>query len=181
MQGKMDATIPQLPLEMAVIRLIGDLPEDTQVQAKESSLIKKLRGDKTKQPKEEPPKTLSESTDEDALKNSPLTITHLTEHWPRVMERVNTPSLRMSLKSAYPVDVDDFNITLSFDTKFHRDKVMEHDHRTELESIIKSIFNKHVKIHSKIKEFEIKAVAEDEETDNVSGTAAQIFGGKFVE
>jgi hypothetical protein len=176
---------------MAVIKLIGNIPAP---QAPAPSSKKELKPIKKEELKKDfPPENLKEESkkdfpaenlEEDLAKSLPLTINYLNENWPRIMERIETPSLRMSLRSSAPVSVDDFNITLEFDTKFHRDKVMEHDHRTELESIIKDFFNKHVKVHSKIKEFEIKSVMEDQlsvpEADTAD-EAMKIFGGEMME
>lgn len=184
--GKLDISIPQLPLEMAVIKLIGNIPSAiasaiAPLPKKETKILKKEKIIEKDERKKDFP---MENLEEDLVKNLPLTISYLNENWPRIMERIETPSLRMSLKSAAPVNVDDFNITLEFDTKFHRDKVMEHEHRTELESIIKEFFNKHVKIHSKIKEFEIKSMMEDKSAEsdgNTTDDALKIFGGELME
>jgi len=188
MQGKLETLIPQLPLEMAVIRLIGEMPEIQISQAvpqtiKEVKSVKEVKSTK-KEKAQEAEKTKTEEVPDENVNNLPLTINYLIENWPRIMERIQNPALGRSLRSANPSDVDDFNITLEFDTKFHRDKVIEHDNLAELEATIKDFFKKNVKVRTKIKAFEIKSVMEDagaKPKDDVADKVAEMFEGEVIE
>lgn len=191
-----ESDIPQLPLEISVIKITGNyVPQvspDREHQpivaaaqkiAESSSVSEKIK----KEPVEEKSKDIPVENNSQAV---PLTISYLKEKWPRITERVRRPPLRMSLRSGSPLIVDGVNITIEFDTKFHRDKVMEHDNRAELETIIKDIFQKSVKISAVVKDFEIKPVVSDEAPVNESNNeiaedltdqALEIFGGEVVE
>lgn len=180
-QGKLEDIIPQLPLELAVIRLTGDMP---QVIIDE----KGPREEKEKTTIQEDNKTeeMANPEEESPEMSGPLTLDYLKKSWPRIAERIKTPSLRMSLRHATPSLVDNFNITLAFGTKFHRDKVMEHENRIELEGLIKELFDKPVKIAAQLKELEMKPVIEenhedDKQEDSVLDEAMEIFGGEIME
>ena len=192
-----ESDIPQLPLEIAVIKITGNykayahagplVPENINRPHKEVEESKKIekvipvRAQKAKS--EDKPEVSAEDT-------TPLTISYLKEKWPRITERVRRPSLRMSLRSGVPALVDDINITIEFSTKFHKDKMMEHENRIELESIIKDIFKKPVKISATVKELEIKSVVTDTQnpdpavensSDDLADQALEIFGGEVLE
>ena len=187
-----ESDIPQLPLEIAVVKITGNYVKLEPIVDREHQTITPL-------PKKAEEKIVTESTGqktvaikEPAENNAqavPLTISYLKEKWPRITERVKRPALRMSLRSGFPIIVDGVNITIEFDTKFHRDKVMEHDNRTELETIIKEIFQKSVKISATVKELEIKSVVSDDSNvlqeenpaEDLADQALEIFGGEVVE
>jgi len=194
-----ESDIPQLPLEIAVIKITGNYQKYTPVVSvitgKTDRPHKEI--EESKKPEKTVPiksvKTKSEdkaSENGDDLSDSiPLTISYLKEKWPRITERVKRPALRMSLRSGVPSLVDGIDITIEFDTKFHKDKMMEHENRIELESIIKDIFKKQVKISATVKELEIKSVVTDaqnpvsaeESSDDLTDQALEIFGGEVVE
>ena len=193
-----EVDIPQLPLEIAVIKITGnysrpaviDAPivQETErahkpIEKEEKKVVSPVTEAIANKPveKKEPEKNENENV-------VPLTISYLKEKWPRITERVKHPALRMSLRSGTPLIVDGVNITIEFDTKFHRDKVVEHENRVELEAIIQSIFQKSVRIAATVKAIEIKSVVADEngaENDNVeneqSDQALEIFGGEVIE
>jgi len=121
----------------------------------------------------------------------PLTIELLKEKWPRITERIKSPPLRMSLKNGLPLKVEDKTVTLQFNTNFHKNKVMEHDNRVELEEIIEENLGSAVKIVSIVKELEIKPVVEEivsrdypvvekEKKGDLMNEALDIFGGEVV-
>lgn len=213
-------TLPQLPLEIAVIKATGGSDfEDLEVQEVE---IKKEEPKKAEAKVVEPEKVEKtdpapevdevvesiEASTEDSPKEAEkrdhkgldsLDLKALVDAWPRITERVKIPSLRMSLKSAVPIEIQEHDVTIQFNTNFHRDKVMEHDNRVALELIIKEVVNFPAKIVAIVKEIEIKPVIEEEsvpmpsEAPPVSNdqdslkkgstvaAALDIFGGEVVD
>lgn len=192
-KGKLDTDIPQLPLEIAVIRLTGGeqyLPEQTIEKPAKPMTKPETKAEKPiEAPEEIAPKVLNSSEREHKKIDevAELTLANLRENWPRIVERVKIPALRMSLKSAIPAGVDGIEIILEFSTKFHRDKVLEHDNRIELELLLKEFFGQGVKIKTKIKEVEIKSVMEEQKTPHhtkeadITDQALEIFGGQIVD
>lgn len=167
-QQKLEYSIPQLALEIAVVQATNILT-GTYKDEKPPDVGKKTTKNINKVEAE---KVLPEEIPELGLKA-------LADFWPRVMERVKTPTLRMSLKNANPAAVKNLDVTLEFGSNFHKDKVMEHDSRVELESVIKQIFGKPVKISATVKALEIKPVIE--EKHNTLDEALEIFGGEVVD
>jgi len=191
-QLKIDPDIPQLPLEMAVIKITAPIPAEIPAEIEKSKKEEIVPSKDSKVANTESAKKIEKikqkKEDTENEPPLPLTIAYLKEKWPRITERVKRPSLKMSLRSSEPVLVEGINVTLQFTTKFHKDKVMEHDNRTELEEIIKEIFNSPVKVSTTVKELEIKSVVEDggstngaTDGENIEDQALEIFGGEIVE
>ncbi|MFH1284001.1 MAG: DNA polymerase III subunit gamma/tau [Candidatus Peregrinibacteria bacterium] len=168
------ANIPQLPLEMAVIRLMGPVEEENKMPTASTDFGMK---EAVAKPAEQKPVSAQKIT---------FDVSSLRENWPRITERVKVPALKMSLKNAVPIEVSAPDVTLQFNTKFHKDKVMEHAHRIELESLIRELTGESAKILSIVKEIEIKPVVDEQGEDRVEGghaldEALNIFGGKVVD
>lgn len=203
------ASIPQLPFEVAIIRIAGNIEKVEPKKEVEQEVIKKVvqpiatpppvqavqaQGTPTMERKVEEIKKVEEAADtNEASEKILFDLAFLKDKWPRVTERIKSPSLRMSLKSAQPSKVDGPNLTLQFDTNFHKDKTMEPENRVELEGVIKELFGSGVKISAIVKGIEIKPVMEEEKpqaevipedvnsgADHVDA-ALEIFGGMVVE
>ncbi len=179
-QDRMESSIPQLPLEVAIIKAttsdIKIVPEESKAVVSETpkKVIEKTQDKKV---------TIEEMEKTEVVGDQPaLDMANLLERWPRITERVKRPSLRMSLKNGLPVAVDGHQVTLEFNTKFHRDQVVDHDNRIELEEIVRELFGRAVKINAIVKELEIKSMVEDHGADDeLTNEALKIFGGKLVE
>ncbi|PIZ76530.1 hypothetical protein COY05_01045 [Candidatus Peregrinibacteria bacterium CG_4_10_14_0_2_um_filter_38_24] len=175
-------SIPQLPLEIAIIRIAGNLKEEVVVVKNEEKVsapaVKII-------PKNPEPVIAREHAPiiEPVVENTGVppefTIEKIIGSWPRIIERAKSPALRMSVKHASPLKLNGADLTLAFASTFHKDKVMEHDYRVELEEIINSIFGHGVKILSVIKDIEIKSVVE--KNDEALDEALEIFGGEVVD
>ncbi len=187
-------SIPQLPLEIAIIRIAGDLKEDVVVKNEEkvsmpapNIIPKKTEPEITRKyvpinvpaKKEELVVPVDKTVTENSGITPDFTLEKIIEGWPRIVERAKAPALRMSVKNASPFRLDGSDLTLAFASAFHKDKVMEHDYRVELEKIITSVFGHGVKILSTIKDIEIKSVVE--ENDDAVDNALEIFGGEVID
>lgn len=175
------AAIPQLPLEMAVVKISG-IPVKQHIEInipEETNVVKRSDGAEIPAPaaiihnEERTHKSVSEP-----LKLS-LNIQVLKDSWPRIVERIKTPSCRMSLKNAVIFKIQTNDITLQFNTNFDRDKVMEHEHRIEVEKIIGELTGESVRILATVRPIEIKPVVENENTQ--VDDALNIFGGEVVD
>ena len=80
--------------------------------------------------------------------------------------------------SGKPLKVDGIDVVVEFNTIFHKDKVMEHGNRTELEETITRLFNSPVKVSAAVKAIELKPVVE-EQSDDIE-KVLEIFGGGEV-
>ncbi|MCK9185887.1 DNA polymerase III subunit gamma/tau [Candidatus Gracilibacteria bacterium] len=172
-------SIPQLPLEIAIIRVAGNLKEEV-VKEKIIKPVAPVSIAREHAPinvpvKKETPTSIAI----DSGVTPDFTIEKIIEGWPRIVERTKAPALRMSVKNASPFRLDGSDLTLAFSSTFHKDKVMEHDYRVELEEIITSVFGHGIRILSVIKDIEIKSVVD--EKDNSVDEALEIFGGEVVD
>ena len=180
--------IPQLPVEIAVIRFLSPesaSPQSPEIQKPKSSSV-------PKQSEKIPSKVTAVS----ALKSIPqekassVDLDHLSEFWPRVVEHLKTPSLKQSLREVKNMRATDKHvIELEFLSKFYMEKVLESSHRVELEGAIEKVFGHCVKVVGAIQKIELAPKIEspsastvaDVEMDSMAQSAAEIFGGEIIE
>lgn len=180
------SSIAQLPLEMAVIKVCGGLKAQI-LPEKSAETVKKVPKEKMEAPL---PVSAPSSIGEGEVE---VDIEKVKKNWPRVLERIKAPSLRMSLRTASPSMIRDVNLVLELATEFHRDKIMEHDHRVEVESILNELLGHGFKIETVLKPLEMKpTIDEEENTPKVSppqvvsapsasvNEVLEIFGGEVV-
>lgn len=168
------SSIAQLPLEMAVVRICGAVSDAKSVVKADFEPVKVS----------EPVKVVKEKKE-----HAFVDIEKIKKNWPRVLERVKAPSLRMSLRTAAIASLHEVNLVLQLATEFHRDKIMEHDHRVELESILKELLGQDFKIETVLKPLEMKPTVDEEsvneeqrqgDKDEKVKEVLEIFGGEVV-
>lgn len=200
-------SLPQLSMEIAVIKATGAFEkvhlrpvQIEKVVEQETVQIAVDEPEPESEPEPEPepqPMTEPEQKPEEASQvKADTKIEAIVSKWPRVTERIQHPSLRMSLKNAKPVKLEDVTLTLQFSSNFHKNQVMGHDNRVELEDALKETCGHAFKLVSEVKEIEIKPIMENEvhyvepptppaqetaKKDAVADQALQIFGGEFVD
>lgn len=192
----LEVSIPQLSLEIAVIELtrgVENVYDAVVVEPKASEVAKpKVEEIKPADAETRLHKTIEVPEEKIEIANFILPI--VKEKWPRIVERLKIPTLRMSLRGAKPMEVKGSDLIVEFETNFHKDKVMEHENRVTLEEMLQEFFGRAVRVVAVVKELEIKEVVEEEaacvgvapESDNGRGKktvneALEIFGGEVVE
>lgn len=202
-QLRLDADIPQLALEIAVIELTNNLEEFQTLRTEPKTEIKPVEKIVERAPEKVAEKPVEriiakpvEAVKEISTAPIDLTMENILKNWPRVVERIRTPSLRNSLKNGKPVSLDGAELTLQFATNFHKDKVFESAHRIELEGIMEEIFKHGVKAAFLVKALDMKSVVADEyeparerapdptppaEDSSAVDEALEIFGGQVME
>jgi len=205
-------SIPQLPLEIAVIESTRNIIEVMPEQAPAPKTTKQKKEEQKESPKVEESSPAEESAQAEApaaepakepAEKSPLTISYVKENWPRITERVDIPACKRSLMDGEIIKVEGSEVTIEFRSNFHRNKVMEHESRIEIEKIFEEFFGVPVKIMGQVKDIEIgSTVSEDtsenasdrehqtletpdkdvvEEEDDLANDALEVFGGEFIE
>lgn len=179
-------TIPQLPLEIAVIESIGIVPA-----VLEKAPVKEIVKPKVEVKMEEVVSNVEESKTVEAIKDAlegdasdvgDFDLSNVKASWPRIVERIEIPACKRSLTDGEIGKVEGNEVTLEFRSNFHRNKVMEHDNRIEIERVFKEVFGKDVKLLGRVKEIQISsAVSKDKPEDSVIDDALEVFGGEFVE
>lgn len=199
-------TIQILPLEIAVISSTKDLVaqispsvilRDEPELKKETVQIEQIVS-QTKSPEqknESPNIVQQEKVDIANVDAIPLTFNNVKDHWPRITERINIPACKRSLMDAEVSNVEGIEVTMEFTSNFHRNKVMEHDNRVEIEKIFKELFGQEVKLASKVKDIKLgsivnrdvderakeRPVAGLDKEDDLADQAMEIFGGELME
>jgi DNA polymerase-3 subunit gamma/tau len=179
--------IPQLPLEIAAIRISGPVLNFV----KEPVSFKEATPNEAENVKM--PEISADLPQREHKSIVDFSLSSIKDNWGRIIERIKTPSLKLSLRNALPTDVVDNKLNLQFNTNFHKDKVMETNHRAELETVIFEVTNTSPKITVSLKELELKPVIDEDETysspvapkedpeNDILKSTLNIFGGKVVE
>jgi len=190
------STIPQLPLEMATIKCTmhsidipvappkakkEEEPAETPEPAREHQAIKP---------------NISEQERAEPSEKIPLTISYVKENWPRVLELIKTPFVRMSFKSGKPIQVENNEILIEFGSKFHSEKIDTTENRLEIENAIAQVFEEPAKVKFTVSEVQLSASTPEPESEPVSepepvkpkeakpdlaNAALDMFGGELIE
>lgn len=164
-----NTVIPQLPIEIAVIKICSGgnriqatsaeppqsgARQDTTTEPPQSGARRGATGyrdEKVQMPVEEKTANEGEFTKAEEKTASVLKQEYemekfkggdITEHWPRVLEHIEPPSLRRSLASAKVYETEDSTLTLHFGARFHMEKVNLVENRVKVEKAINHIFGK---------------------------------------
>ncbi|MFC1810663.1 DNA polymerase III subunit gamma/tau [Patescibacteria group bacterium] len=201
-----NSTIPQLPLEMAVIkttmqganevssmeRAAPAASEQTEAPAEVSGMSKANEA-KISEPTREHAtikKNISEQDRTEPREKIPLTISYVKENWPRVIELIKTPFVRMSFKGGKPVQVENGEILIEFSSKFHKEKVDTTENTLEIENAIAKIFEEPAKVKYTVAEVQLSASKPepesavgkiDEQKPDLANAALDMFGGELIE
>lgn len=163
-----NTVIPQLPLEIAAIKICGkDIGaiEETAEAAEVKKVVKQAKPQVEAKPIVEggPAETAAEEKTASTLKQEydmeKYKQEGIMKHWPRVLERVQPPSLKRSLSDAKAEETDKDTITLTFGSKFHMEKANTIENKSKIEAAINQIFGKTVTVKLKLDETMKKAPA----------------------
>jgi len=196
------ATIPQLPLEIAILEAtmapIAIAHSDALPPQELKSNKPNIKIDSESTPTINEPrihstlkKTISEQevvSNEDKI---PLTISHVKENWPRIIERIKTPFVKQSLKEGQPILVEKNEIVVEFKSNFHKEKVDSAEVKQEIENVIREIFEEPAKIVYSVRKVElspngsasseiISENKQNEPTSDLAKQALEMFGGELV-
>ena len=190
------ATIPQLPLEIAVISMTTkNIPTSIPKENHPESSIPAA----TPMPEMETERVhspiranISEQDREIPSKKAPLTISYVKENWPRIIELIKTPFARMSFKEGRPTKVEDGLVTIGFTSSFHKEKVDTTDVKLEVESAIATLFDQPGRVEFIIEKVELSTQPSSEEEEplntqeqnqdeNLATQALDMFGGELID
>jgi len=161
-------TIPQLPLEIAILKVAADLPETIQVPQTSQSADASEKGtievekvlaetevevkkdpqpDNTPSQTKTPPTTnISEQERKIAEDKIAFTISYVKENWARVVELIKTPFIRLSFKEGKPTSLENGLMKIGFTSNFHKEKVESTEAKIEIENAFNEIFEGPVKV-----------------------------------
>jgi len=197
--------IPELPLEMAVLR--DESLEITQNQEKNEALTNEIKPKNdtplkeeispaethvkevtevekeveatqvSKQVKEE--KIETEASTENLTTNTEtvsLDLPSIQKKWPRVLEKVPTPFVRMSLSNGELVSYKSQTLNIQFKSSTFKEKVSDSNGQREVQDAIKAVFGGTINLDLKMKEVSLHHQEEKEDKNNTAQMAANVFG-----
>ena len=195
--------IPQLPLEMAVVKtsLVELSTEKGEVKAEEVKETKS--SDKKAEPKvaeyqpEKKPTGLKKSPAvsppaEEEI-GEPLKIKFsfraVKDNWARILDHITTPSVRRSLQAGQISKLEKNELTLVFSSDFHLDTVKTAKNIAELEGALEEIFGGKIKVMLELTKVKLEPDQKEEVTkspikepeDELVDKALEVFGGELVE
>jgi DNA polymerase III gamma/tau subunit len=145
-----DATIVQLPIEIAVIEASLENSQEAQVSPTESEpeLVEEAEIEKVEIHKPTKVKVVEEINKTPASPKSAKSLKKVLEVWPKVLAQVKelNSSLEMFLRQGIPVDLEDGLLILEFSRVFHKTKVEEKKYREAIEGILQKLLGQSVRI-----------------------------------
>ncbi len=173
--------VPGLVLESALLTLASDakpasIPQLTEKQAAPTTPLR-LTPDqqvaaKAAAPVPEPVR--KEEAKPIAFEAEDVTVHNVLKHWPEIIKLSSPAAVRMSLKDASVVKVQDGTLTLAFPSGFHCDRVTETHASRSIEDALQQIFKRPVRIDC-VLEKDTRATGSGPSTDLVEA-ANEVFG-----
>jgi DNA polymerase III subunit gamma/tau len=170
------SSIPQLPLEIAIVKFCHGEPVVTDVPKVLSKKVKEKKAPEVAETSEREHKAVKESAPLQSEEKIPLTISHLKENWPRVLEQIAVPAVKRSALEGSPAKVEGHDVTLEFTSKFHLEKVLNQEARVDTEKAFEKVFGEKVKVLGNLKDVELSSKSSD-----IASDAVEIFGGELIE
>jgi len=187
--------VPGLVLETALLSLcsrgvagemlaVEEKKELTTV-AKDEEVVKDAKEvkDAEEPKKEESPKETIEAVEapEAPAEKDPaiveareLTIDALHEAWKDIVAEVTPSSVKMSLKNAKLVSLEDTKVTIAFSSGFHRDTVAKDNASIRVEEVMAKIFKRSLRIDCVLDE-NGESLDTEEESVSLADAAAEVF------
>lgn len=99
----------------------------------------------------------------------------LQGRWPTIIQNVQSPAVRMSLKNCRLAEMEGKNLTLVFPSAFHRDKVADTAASRDIEQCIASIFKVPIRIRCLLEEELCPKTLLDVDAVDLAKAAAEVF------
>lgn len=167
--------VPELPIEIAIIRACEfenpegeSTPEKNGESAPEKRIITKA----------------SALPDETAGKESAeipeLDIKRVKADWPRVLEAVETPFIRMSLKDGEPISYQSGILTLAFKSAAFMEKISRAGNQEEVQRALEKVYGSRLSLNLDTKKVSLNIEKKEVQKDKPSAVemAAEVFGIK---
>jgi len=192
-EGLKISPIPQLPLELAVLKInqILSPPNKTQNKNQIEKISTKELPEKNNQDDVSQKNQKQDSKDKEGVKLNNSHFNNIIDCWEEILESTKkyNHSICAFLKACQPVSLDNNVLHLDFIYNFHRDKISEPKNRDIVEKCIKDVSGVQCRIQCNfnpqtIKKNESKKdkIEEKEKSDDdLLNEALNIFGGEIIE
>ncbi len=181
---------PQLPLELALFELFGDIEAQVEappvIQDKPAEPIQKPKALPKKVVLPEPVKPITST-----LKPSNLKLSDIEAKWAEVLEAVMplNHSVAAFLRAGVLQSFSENYLTIAFKFRFHKERFADRKHRLIVEEVIEKVYGEKILIRPEVDDSLIAdtPVAEKQEVanveeapKNVADMAKDVFGGKLI-
>jgi DNA polymerase III subunit gamma/tau len=186
------AIIPQLPLEISVIKsclghddakggwfsgIMGSkketsapTPAPSATPAPPAPAAKPPTSGLKPVPQEAPEEAKTEPIKVSTSDPLDLSLEALKQQFPRVVESISTPSIRQSFKTGVIQSANKGVVLMDFQSKFHLEKVDTAASKGEVEGALEKVFGQRIKLECRITD-----------VNQVVDATLDIFGGELVE
>lgn len=153
-----ESTIPQLPLELAIIEASLDKDSSQKPTVSEESPLKAESvvepKKEIKKPQEELEGNGRESENPKTSKEENKILEKVEKNWPKIVNqaKVSNSSLAYFLKDAKPIKMNDDLLTVEFGFPFHKQKAEERKYREIIEAALEKIVGIHLRFKGKVNE-----------------------------
>ena len=188
--------IPELPIEIAVLRINQSKNRDQKMkegeakkvtQEPQKKVIKTPEEDTTIRKKEQEIRSEKKGEKQaidlktEALNNEKIKLefTQIQKDWKRVLEHVKTPFVRMSLSNGELSSYEKETLSIQFKSSAFRDRVDDAKGKQEVSQAIKTVFGTTINLSLELKELHVTPKTESEAKErgiNTAKMAADVFG-----
>jgi DNA polymerase III subunit gamma/tau len=168
------ALIPQLPLEVAVVRACkfdinpgaDDKKKSTADEIEEKKAIKSKKSDD---------------------KTTGITLGEIKENWQRILDNIETPYIRMSFVDGEPVKFENDTLHLVFKSETLMDKIAKINNQSVVLKAFETVLNSKIKLNLEIKKVNLNPVKSEKELTAIKNNgngpsiiemAEEVFGIK---
>lgn len=157
-EAQRGAIIPQLPLEVAVVKIcLGEVEEVGEVEEE-----KKAKKEVVEE-EEKPLVEVSQERPADAILE--LSLDSVKKNFPRILENIVTPAIKRSFQTGMATKVEGNEITVSFSTNFHLEKVNNVQGHDVIERAFRKVFSQTVKLKFELGKVSLGVAKSDEAVD----------------
>jgi DNA polymerase III subunit gamma/tau len=170
------AAIPQLPLEIAVIKACGYEISAPKAKPSSDSSSHKVSKEALEAPPATPPTEKKDEISDTSFRE--LTLDEVRQSWPRILEKVETPFIRMSLNDGEPIALEKGSLRLAFRSNSLMDKVANTVNQHEIQKAFISVFNTKVTLKLELKKVSLEPMSapKKEVSSSVIDMAKEVFG-----
>jgi len=169
------ALIPQLPLEIAVLKACGyssDLTYSQAYSAREEKVTieKNVNTDHGAKP---------EIDHSEAPNPYVVSLNEIKQNWQRVIDHIETPFIRMSFMDSDPVKFEKGNLHLVFKSNTLMEKVANTKNQIEIIKAFETVLRTKINLKLELKKINLKPVSqskEDAHSPSIIDMAKEVFG-----
>ncbi|MFA6528207.1 MAG: DNA polymerase III subunit gamma/tau [Candidatus Gracilibacteria bacterium] len=174
-EAQRGSLIPQLPLEVAVIKIcLGEVEEVGEV--KEVEEVREEKKDKKEVVVEEEKPLVDVAQERPADAVLELSLDSVKRNFPRILENIATPAIKRSFQTGTTTKVEGNDVTVSFATNFHLEKVNNVQGHDVIERAFRKVFSQTVKLKFELGKVNIQGSLGVSKSDEAVDKAVEALG-----